>query len=165
MLKKTTVSIVSGLAIILSTSVPVFADTTSNQSTEGNTVTTKITIPVTVSTSSGIQSDASVTGDAGTATLTMFNGGSRTQIDANWQLKSTVGQIEWEDVTVTLSNGQSQNYDGPGPIIKSTASGQFTFSGLKPGTKYSGTLSGWIETDEIDTATIGPVTDYATTLS
>ncbi len=50
-------------------------------------------------------------------------------------------------------------------LIKSTASGQFTFSGLKPGTKYSGTLSGWIETDEIDTATIGPVTDYATTLS
>jgi len=158
-------SIISGLAIVLSTSVPTFADTTSSQSTNGNSVITTISIPATTTSSKGISPDSTVTGNAGTATLTMFNGGSRTQIDANWQLKSTVGPILWEDVTVTLSNGKSDNYDGPGPIFSSSASGQFTFSGLKSGTTYSGVLSGWIETDEIATAEIGPVTDYATTLS
>ena len=55
-------SIISGLAIVLSTSVPTFADTTSSQSTNGNSVITTISIPATTTSSKGISPDSTVTG-------------------------------------------------------------------------------------------------------
>lgn len=103
-------------------------------------------------------------GDCGIDQLTMFNGGSSSQIDANWGVSSIVGDIGWENITVTLNNGGgSQTYNGPGPIISPNASGQFTFSGLRSKTTYTGTLSGWIENTDLFTCTLVNISTNATT--
>lgn len=107
-------------------------------------------------------------GDCGTARLTMFNGGSKTKIDAHWSLTAYVGFITWENVEVRLSNGDILGYDGPGPIISNNATGQVTFSGLKSKTTYQGTLTGSINVeDPLDPLVTGceiiPTTAHATT--
>jgi len=103
-------------------------------------------------------------GPCGTATLKMFNGGSRTKIDAYWKLVSSQGNIVYEDVEVTLDNGDSLGYDGTGPIFSNVATGQVTFAGLNPGTLYEGTLTGSVTLDSDRVCTIIPTTARATTL-
>lgn len=92
-------------------------------------------------------------GLCGTASLTMFNGGSRTKIDAHWKLVSSQGNIVYEDVEVALDNGDSLGYDGPGPVVLNVAAGQVTFAGWTPGTLYQGTLtrvpSHWIPIESV----------------
>ena len=114
--------------------------------------------------SSGISPLTTSYGSCGSASLTMFNGGSRSAIDANYQLVSTQGNIVYEHVTVTLNNGKSESYDGPGPIFSATASGQFTFSGLRSKTTYTGTLTGTVTLDSGATCTLIPTSTKATTL-
>ncbi|MCY0881934.1 MAG: extracellular solute-binding protein, partial [Firmicutes bacterium] len=104
-----------------------------------------------------------ITGNCGSAKLNMFNGGSKSKLDAHYDLDSTKGNIVYENVTVTLNNGESESYDGPGPIFSATASGQFTFSGLRPKTTYRGTLTGTVTVDSGATCTIIPTSATATT--
>lgn len=108
-------------------------------------------------------------GDCGTAALTMFNGGSKSKIDAHWAITSYVGVITWENVSVRLSNGMIEGYDGPGPLIQTTSSGQVTFSGLKSKTTYYGTLTGTINVENpldpfVTECELKPTSTEATTL-
>ena len=108
-------------------------------------------------------------GDCGTAALTMFNGGSKSKIDAHWAITSYVGVITWENVSGRLSNGMIEGYDGPGPLIQTTSSGQVTFSGLKSKTTYYGTLTGTINVDNpldpfVTECELKPTSTDATTL-
>lgn len=144
-----------GLAMLAG---PAFAASNPAAGSSSSTATTQM-----VMASSGISPLTTSYGSCGSASLTMFNGGSSSKLDANYQLVSTQGNIVYENVTGTLNNGDSESYDGTGPIFSATASGQFTFSGLRAKTTYTGTLTGIVTLDSGATCTIIPTSTKATT--
>lgn len=146
-----------GLGLAMLTG-PAFAASNPVAGSSSSTATTSM-----VMASSGISPLTTSYGSCGSASLTMFNGGSRSAIDANYQLVSTQGNIVYENVTVTLNNGKSKSYDGPGPVFSAAASGQFTFSRLRARTTYRGTLTGTVTLDSGTTCTIIPTSTNATT--
>lgn len=145
-----------GLAMVAG---PAFAASNPGTSSGGTTVTTQMVMNLSGTSS---QTLPQFTGNCGSARLTMFQNGPG-KLEANYALTSTQGNIVWENVTVALNNGQSDNYDGAGPVLSAKASGQFSFSGLKSKTNYEGTLTGSVTLDSGNTCTIIPTSTTAMT--